>query len=159
MENKESLSGKYLTFQIEKEEYGIEILKIVEIIKYMEIREIPQTPDFILGLINLRDQVIPIMDLRSRFGISTKPVDEESVIIIIQTSKVRMGLLVDQVKEVIDIHDENIESTPDFGTALNTDFILALGKMQHRVTILLDIENVITQEIDALMSNVEQLIA
>ncbi len=159
MENKESLSGKYLTFQIAHEEYGIEILKIVEIIKYMEIREIPQTPDFILGLINLRDQVIPIMDLRSRFGISPKPVDDESVIIIIQTSKVRMGLLVDQVKEVIDIHDENIESTPDFGTAINTDFILALGKMQNRVTILLDIENVITQEIDALMSNVEQLTA
>ena len=152
-----SLGGKYLTFNLKDEEYGIQILKIVEIIKHLEIRELPQTPSYLLGLINLRSKVIPVMDLRLRFGIDAKEVDEESVIIIIQTGQIMMGLLVDRVKEVIDIHDENIDPTPDFGSSISTDYILAMGKLQDRVTILLDIDHVLTHEIKEMVMSMETI--
>jgi len=149
--------GKFLTFSLGDEVYGVEILKIVEIIGFMEITAIPQIPKFILGVINLRNKVIPIMDLRARFNMEAKEVDDETVIIILQTENSYMGVVVDNVLEVVNISDENIEDTPDFGTNINTDFILGLGKSNNKVIILLLIEEVLTEEIEELVSSTEEL--
>ncbi len=149
--------GKYLTFSLGNEVYGFEILKVIEIIGFMEITAIPQIPKFILGVINLRNNVIPIMDMRARFQMGPKEVDDETVIIILQTNNGNMGVIVDNVLDVVNISDENVEDTPDFGTNINTDFILGLGKSNNKVIILLSIEEVITEEIQELVMSSEEL--
>lgn len=149
--------GKYLTFSLGREVYAFEILSVVEIIGFMEITVIPQLPKFILGVINLRNNVIPIMDLRARFQMNPKETDDETVFIILQTSNGNMGVMVDKVLDVINISDENIENTPDFGTKINTDFILGLGKVNSKVIILLSIKDVLTDEIHDFVTSTEKL--
>jgi purine-binding chemotaxis protein CheW len=139
--------GKYLTFALANEEYGLEILKVREIIGYMEITAVPQTPVYVKGVINLRGQVIPVVDLRAKFGMETTDITEETCIIVVETGQgsrsFSTGIVVDHVEEVLDIAGENIEEAPQFGSAVNTDFILGMGKIGESVKILLDIDRVL----------------
>lgn len=143
-------AGKYLTFTLSNEEYGIGILKVREIFGMMNITPVPQTPEFVKGVINLRGQVIPVVDLRLKFGMEELEYSERTSIIVVeiqgQAGKVQIGIVVDSVSEVVNIKGEDIEDTPTFGTKLDTDFILGMAKMEGGVKILLDIDRVLTAE-------------
>lgn len=142
--------GKYLTFSMADEEYGIGILKIKEIIGMMPITSVPQTPEFVKGVINLRGKVIPVIDLRLRFGMVEKEYNERTCIIVVETQgdagAVTIGIVVDSVSEVLNIKANEIEETPTFGTRLNTDYILGMAKMEGGVKILLDIDRVLSTD-------------
>ena len=147
--------GKYLTFTLADEEYGIGILKIKEIIGLMQITTVPQTPEFIKGVINLRGKVIPVVDLRLRFGMDSMDYTERTCIIVVEIKgskgSVQIGIVVDSVSEVLNIRGEDIEDTPAFGAKLNTDFISGMAKTEENVKILLDIDRVLsTQELESL---------
>ena len=147
--------GKYLTFTMADEEYGIGILKIKEIIGMMPVTSVPQTPAFVKGVINLRGKVIPVVDLRSRFGMESIDYTDRTCIIVVEidgnTGTVMIGIVVDAVSEVLTIKGEDIEETPTFGTKLNTEYILGMAKMEGGVKILLDIDKVLSAaEISAL---------
>ena len=139
--------GKYLTFSLAGEEYGIGILKVREIIGMMSITPVPQTPEFVKGVINLRGKVIPVIDLRLRFGLMARDYTERTCIIVVEihgeTGAVPMGIVVDAVSEVLNIRGADIENTPAFGVKLNTDFILGMAKTGGGVKILLDIDKVL----------------
>jgi purine-binding chemotaxis protein CheW len=143
----QSKAGKYLTFALSNEEYGLEILKVREIIGYMQITAVPQTPSHVKGVINLRGQVIPVIDLRMKFGMPEAEVTEETCIIVVEIHqsdrKFQTGIVVDRVKEVLDIEGENIEDSPQFGSNVDTNFILGMGKVNGAVKILLDIDKVL----------------
>lgn len=141
-----SKGGKFLTFFLENEEYGLEILKVMEIIEMMNITPVPNTPNFIRGIINLRGKIIPIMDLRLKFGMPFKEQIDETVIIIVQACNIEMGIVVDRVSEVVDISSENIEDTPSFGIEINTNYILGVGKSSNNVKLLLEIDKVLTTQ-------------
>lgn len=147
---KTSQKGKYLTFTLSQEEYGIEILKVREIIGYMDITSVPRTPEYMKGVINLRGQVIPVLDLRTRFGMPTAEVTDQTCIIVAEINqqgrRFNAGLIVDQVQEVLDISSENIEDAPQFGTSVQMDFILGIGKVGSSIKILLDIDKVLGTE-------------
>jgi len=140
-------AGKYLTFALGPEEYGLEILKVREIIGYMDITAVPQTPHHVKGVINLRGQVIPVIDLRAKFGMETAEVTDETCIIVAEvnrgTNRFSTGIVVDRVQEVLDISGEDIEEAPQFDSSVNTDFILGIGKIGDTVKILLDIDKVL----------------
>ncbi len=142
-----SKEGKYLTFSLGAEEYGLEILKVREIIGYIDVTAVPQTPHHVKGVINLRGQVIPVIDLRAKFGMETAEVTEQSCIIVVEIAqegrKCSMGIVVDRVQEVLDIAGGSIEDAPRFGASVNTDFILGMGKVGDAVKILLDIDKVL----------------
>ena len=139
--------GKYLTFALANEEYGLEILKVREIIGYMDITTVPQMPGYIKGVINLRGQVIPVIDLRAKFGMETAQVTEQTCIIVVETThsnrNYSTGIVVDRVQEVLDIAGDNIEETPQFDSSVTTDFILGMGKIGDSVKILLNIDRVL----------------
>jgi purine-binding chemotaxis protein CheW len=137
------LGGKYLTFLLDEEEYGVEILKVREIIGLMDITSVPQTPDFVEGVINLRGKVIPVVDLRSKFGLARAEYNDQTCIIVVDVGMM-MGIIVDTVNEVHDIPTASIEPAPDFGAAVDTSFILGMGKVKDDVKILLDIDKVLT---------------
>ena len=142
-----SKEGKYLTFALGEEEYGLEILKVREIIGYVDVTRIPQTPDYVQGVINLRGQVIPVVDLRAKFGMETVERTEATCIIVVEISRaedtISTGVIVDRVQEVLDISGEQIETAPEFGSSVDTDFILGMGKIGESVKILLDIDQVL----------------
>jgi len=144
------MEGKYLTFTLADEEYGIGILKIKEIIGMMPITTVPQTPEFVKGVINLRGKVIPVMDLRLRFGMEAIDYNDRTCIIVVEiegaAGTIQIGLVVDTVSEVLNINSEDIEKAPTFGAKLNTDYILGMAKMEGGVKILLDIDQVISEE-------------
>jgi len=150
VKNMPDKEGKYLTFSLADEEYGIGILKIKEIIGMMPITTVPQTPAFVKGVINLRGKVIPVVDLRLRFDMGMKDYTERTCIIVVEikgrSGTVLMGIVVDSVSEVLNIKAEEIEETPTFGTQLNTDYILGMAKMEGGVKILLDIDQVLSTE-------------
>ena len=139
-------AGKYLTFILAEENYGLEILKVHEIIGLMDITSVPQTPEFVKGVINLRGKVIPVVDLRLKFSMKEAERTEETCVIVVDVNGVEMGIVVDMVSEVLDIVAEDIEDTPGFGTDVDTDFILGIGKAEDKVTILLDIGKVLSGE-------------
>ena len=138
--------GKYLTFGLAEETYGLEILKVREIMGLMDITAVPRTPNFVKGVINLRGKVIPVVDLRLKFGMPEAQHTEKTCIIVVQVGTVEMGILVDKVSEVLNIASAEIEDTPSFGVSVNTDFILGMGKTNGKVTILLDISKVLSQQ-------------
>jgi len=147
--------GKYLTFSLADEEYGIGILKIREIIGMMPITSVPQTPAFVKGVINLRGKVIPVLDLRLRFGMQEIEYTDRTCIIVVEIAgaagKIQIGSVVDSVSEVLNIKGEDIENTPTFGASLDTEYILGMAKMEGGVKILLDIDKVLSEgEITAL---------
>ncbi len=142
--------GKYLTFTLADEEYGIGILKIREIIGMLPITSVPQTPPFVKGVINLRGKVIPVLDLRLRFGMQEIEYSERTCIIVVEiegpAGTVQIGIVVDAVSEVMNIKGEDIEETPTFGVKLNTAYILGMAKMEGGVKILLEIDRVLSAE-------------
>ena len=143
----ERKAGKYLTCQLGKEQYGIEIMRVREIIGLMEITEVPRTPAHIRGMINLRGRIIPVIDLRLRFGMEAVPDRDETCIIVVETEQggnaSQMGVLVDRVCEVMDIAGDELEAPPSFGDDVDSSFILAVAKREGRVTILLDVSRVL----------------
>jgi purine-binding chemotaxis protein CheW len=141
-----SKGGKFLTFFLAGEEYGIEILKVHEIIGVMPITRVPRTPEFILGVINLRGKVIPIVDLRLKFSMASKDADEETCIIVVRVNGMQMGILVDKVSEVRDIASGDIEDAPSFGADVETDYIMGIGKSEGKVKLLLDIDKVLSSQ-------------
>jgi purine-binding chemotaxis protein CheW len=138
--------GKYLTFVLGGEEYGLEILKVREIIGLMEITSVPQTPVFIKGVINLRGKVIPVIDLRLKFGMEEAEPTEETCIIVVDIGGAMIGILVDTVSEVLHVMADQIEPAPSFGGSIDTGFILGMGKIKGKVKILLDIDSVLSAE-------------
>jgi purine-binding chemotaxis protein CheW len=149
------LGGKYLTFSLEKEGYGIGIKKVKEIIGMMGITPIPQTPAYIKGVINLRGKVIPVMDLRLKFGIGKMGYTDRTCIIVmeieINSGSTQIGIVVDAVSEVLNIKAADIEKTPSIGVTLDTDFILGMAKIGDEVKILLDIDKVINNHETAIL--------
>ncbi|MFI5381390.1 MAG: chemotaxis protein CheW [Tepidisphaerales bacterium] len=139
--------GKYLTFALGREEYGLEILKVREIFGYMDITAIPRTPSCIKGVINLRGQVIAVVDLRAKFGMEPAERTEQTCIIVVEIRragrKVCTGIVVDRVSEVLDVPGDKIEDAPSFGSSVDSDFILGMGKIGDSVKILLDIDKVL----------------
>ena len=142
------LAGKYLTFKLVDEEYGLEILKVREIIGMMAITSLPRTPPFVRGVINLRGKVIPVIDLRKKFDMETTGDTDMTCIIVVEvvskSSSIQIGILVDSVSEVLDIRGEDIEDAPSFGTNIDTAFILGMAKAKGAVKILLNIEKVLS---------------
>ncbi len=142
--------GKYLTFTLDNEEYGIGIIKVKEIIGMIAITPVPQTPGYVKGVINLRGKVIPVIDLRLKFGMEPIDYNERTCIIVVEitgaTKKIPMGIVVDSVSEVLNIKSGDIEDTPNFGSRLETDYILGMAKTGGGVKILLDIDKVLSTE-------------
>ena len=148
-------AGKYLTFKLAEEDYGISLLKVREIIGMMPITSVPRTPDFVKGVINLRGKVIPVTDLRLRFGIPEIAYTERTCIIVVEIAAeggtMQIGIVVDAVTEVLPVREEEIEPAPDFGARVDTRYILGMANMENTVKILLDIDRVLTSdEIEAL---------
>ena len=147
-----SRAGKYLTFFLAGEEYGLEILKVSEIIGMQPVTRVPRMPEFVRGVINLRGKVIPITDLRRKFGMDVEG-QADSCIIVVQMLGVQTGIVVDSVSEVVAIAEADIEDAPSFGAGIHTEFLLGIGKTGGRVKLLLDIDKVLaTSELDALQS-------
>lgn len=154
-----SREGKYLTFSLGDEEYGIGILKIKEIIGMMPITSVPQTPKFVKGVINLRGKVIPVIDLRLRFEMEPMDYTDRTCIIVVEAEGesgiVLIGNVVDSVSEVLNIKNDDIEDPPTFGAKLSTESILGMAKLEGGVKILLDIDHVLNvQELAALQETV-----
>ena len=135
--------GKFLSFYLGGEEYGIEILKVQEIMGLLPITRVPQTIRYLKGVINLRGKVIPVIDLRMKFGMPAVESTNETCIVVVHIHTVEVGVIVDKVSEVISIPDQNIEPAPSFGAECNTEYILGIGKTQERVIILLNIDLVL----------------
>jgi purine-binding chemotaxis protein CheW len=141
------LAGKYLTFKLAGEEYAIDILKVREIIGLMPITDVPRMPGYVRGVINLRGKVIPVVDLRAKFGLMSTEDTDETCIIVVDAARngksTQTGILIDTVSEVLDIAADQIEEAPSFGTVVNTDFIMGMGKIGESVKILLDVVKVL----------------
>ena len=142
----EELAGKYLTFRLSNEDYGIEILKVVEIIQMQEVTSVPQTPHFVRGVINLRGKVIPVIELRVKFGMETEEDTNDTCIIVVNVGNMQMGIVIDEVSEVLNITGGEIEAAPQFGSGVATEFILGMAKTENAVKILIDIERVLDAE-------------
>ena len=142
------LAGKYLTFNLQAESYGIDVLKVREIIRHTNITLVPQMPQYIRGVINLRGKIIPVMDLRMRFEFPTAASTDQTCIIVVQVKlpdgkATQMGLVVDGVEEVINIGENDIEETPSFGGQICTDYIIGIAKVKGAVKTLLDIDGIV----------------
>lgn len=147
--------GKYLTFSLAGEEYGIGILKVKEIIGMMPVTTVPRTPDYMKGVINLRGRVIPVVDLRLKFGMESAAYTERTCIIVVEIrgerGQIQMGMVVDSVSEVLNIKGGDIEDAPAFGAGLETGYILGMAKMNGGVKILIDIDKVLASDEVALL--------
>lgn len=157
-EEEDTLSGKYLTFKVDKEMYGIEIRFVIEIINLVEITKVPDMPSYICGVINLRDNIIPVMEIRKRFNVSSKEFDSDTCIIVIDVEGVSIGVIVDSVSEVIAIPDENLQSPPKVTKTKASVYIRHFGKVDKNVFILLDVKKLLYQEdLDKLKNEFESV--
>ena len=152
-----SRAGKFLTFQLANEEFGIRVLKVREIMGIQDITGVPQTPMHIKGVINLRGKVIPVIDLRLKFGLPAAEYTQRTCIIVTQVqgenSQIHMGIVVDGVSEVLNLSSSDIEDTPDFGEQVASQYLLGMAKVKGKVKILLDIDRVLSsQELNGLNS-------
>ena len=140
--------GKYLTFALDNEEYGIGIMKVKEIIGLMPVTPVPRTPDYVLGVINLRGKVIPVIDLRLRFGMASVASTDRTCVIVVEVDgnagRVLIGIVVDSVSDVLNIKEDDIEGDLTFGANLDTEYIFGMAKMEGGVKILVDIDKVLT---------------
>lgn len=148
-------AGKYLTFHLGKEEYAIQVLKVREIMGIQDITAVPQTPDYVRGVINLRGKVVPVLDLRLKFGLPEMEYTQRTCIVVIEVrgegGSLLMGMVVDGVSEVLNISATDIENTPDFGAGIAIPYLLGMAKIKGKVKILLDIERVLSpQELENL---------
>lgn len=149
-----NISNKYLTFGLDKQTYGIQISNVSEIIAIKDITPIPQTPDFVAGMVNVRGKVVPIISLRKKFDLPPKEYDRNTCIAIVYIQGNEMGVIVDAVYEVADIQSSSKEDTPQFGSGVKTEFIEAIAKDQKGIKILLDIEKVLTSEELVIIHNI-----
>jgi purine-binding chemotaxis protein CheW len=145
-----ALAGKYLTVVLDNEAYGIAVLKVREIIRLQKITPVPQMPGFVKGVINLRGRVIPVIDLRVKFGLKAE-FAERTCIVVVQVAMsaeqtVQMGLIVDSVEEVVSLTPGEIEPTPEFGTRIDTSYLLGMAKVKGQVKTLLDLDRVVAPE-------------
>jgi purine-binding chemotaxis protein CheW len=144
------LAGKYLTFRLENEEYGIQIHKVNEIIGLLPINKLPMLPAHVGGLVNLRNRVIPTIDLRAKFGLDRVPDTSKTCIVVVevgpQDRKISLGVIVDEVAEVLSIGPDQVDSAPEFGPTIHMQFVRGIGLVDGRVKILLDIDHVLTDE-------------
>lgn len=145
-ENEDTQEGKYLTFQLNEEEYGIQIGFVTEIIGILNINAVPDMPHYIKGVINLRGKVIPVMDVRLRFGAPPREYDERTCIIVINVKEQAMGLIVDRVSEVLDIPESEIEPTPELRKGRSNRFVHGLGKVGDQVKLLLEAESMLFED-------------
>lgn len=151
------LEGKYLTFRLEQEVYGIEILKVQEIIQMQQITKVPRVADFIRGVINLRGKVIPVIELRKKFN--QEPCDDTAktcvIVVLVETydKPTIMGIIIDEVKEVVEISASQIVETPALGNDRNMEFIMGMGKINDAVKILIDIDKVLSSD-EAIETNI-----
>jgi len=134
-----------VTFHIGDEEFGVEILKVQEIIRMMGITRVPKAPDFVEGVINLRGKVIPIVDLRKRFGMATQDHDKHTRIIVIEINKVIVGFVVDSVSEVLRIPSSTVEPPPPIISGIESEYISGVGKLADRLLILLDLDRLLSK--------------
>ena len=148
-------AGKYLTFQLGKEAYGIGIMKVQEIVGVMPVTRMPKLPHFVRGLVNLRGKVIPVFDLRLKFGLEKKEDTDRTCIIVVRLSldgtrpgaaEVTLGVIVDEVSEVVNVPAEAIEPAPAFGSSVDVSFLLGVGKMGNKVVMLLDADRILPRE-------------
>ncbi len=142
----ETTEGKFLTFALCNEEYGVEILRVREIIGVMDITTVPQTPGYIKGVINLRGKVIPVIDLRLKFIMQEEKYTQETCVIVVEVNSTQIGIIVDSVSEVVDISSREIEEAPPFGQGIDTSFMMGMGKVKEKIIILLNIEMVLSSE-------------
>ncbi len=145
-EKTSALGGKYLTLVLGKEVYGIEILKVREIIGIVNITAVPQSSDYLKGIINLRGKIIPVLDLRIKFSMPETEYTHETCIIVVEVNKIDLGLVVDTVSEVMDIKSSEIEEAGNLGNEVDRDFLLGLGKVKDRIVILLDIGKILNAD-------------
>jgi len=145
-DDEDTQKDKYLTFHVAQEDYGIDIAYVIEIIGIQKITEVPDMPNFLKGIINLRGKVIPIMDVRARFGLPPKEYDERTCIIVVEIRDTQVGLVVDKVNEVADIPEEQVEPPPKGGHGTACRFIKGMGKIDDAVKILLKIDKLLYDE-------------
>jgi purine-binding chemotaxis protein CheW len=149
-------AGKYLTFRLGNEEYAVQVLRVREIMGIQEITAVPQTPSYVKGVINLRGRVIPVIDLRLKFGLPEIEYTQRTCIIVAQiesqaAGKLQIGVIVDCVSEVLTLQAGDIEDTPDFGNGVDTNYLLGMAKIKGKVKILLDIDRVLSaQEVQSM---------
>ncbi|TYQ16669.1 UNVERIFIED_CONTAM: purine-binding chemotaxis protein CheW [Acetivibrio alkalicellulosi] len=155
----EQEGGKFLSFLLEDEEYGISIHKVKEIIGIMDITAIPKTPEFIRGVINLRGKIIPVLDLRLKFGLNEMEYNQRTCIIVVEVyfsgSSRLMGIIVDTVSEVVNIQKGEIEPPPQYDSRVEEGFLTGIGKIKDKVVLLLEIEKVLGSE-DLVVLNEKQ---
>jgi purine-binding chemotaxis protein CheW len=145
-EDEDTQKDKFLTFHLAGEDYGIEIAHVIEIIGIQNITEVPDMPAYVKGVINLRGSVIPVMDVRLRFKLAERAYDERTCIIVVEVNGTSVGLVVDQVREVVDIPEEQIEPAPQTGKSTSSRFIKGMGKINGEVKILLKVEQLLLDD-------------
>lgn len=143
----EQRAGKYLAFRLGKEDFAIQVLKVREIVGIQDITSVPQMPAYVKGVINLRGKVIPVVDLRLKFGLQEREYTQRTCIIVVQVQSgsqaIQSGVIVDEVSEVLNLTPGEIEDTPDFGEDVGTPYLLGMAKAKDSVKMLLDIDQVL----------------
>ncbi|PKM57421.1 MAG: chemotaxis protein CheW [Firmicutes bacterium HGW-Firmicutes-3] len=135
-----------VVFKLDKEEYGLNIMKVNGIEKYQEVVKVPNAPEYIEGMINLRGEVLPIFSLRKKFNLTDKPHDDDTKIIVVNTNDIKVGFVVDSVEEILQIDEEVIEVAPAIVAGINRKYIKSVAKVDHRMIVLIDIDLVVTDE-------------
>lgn len=157
-EQTQQLSGEVVqvvSFRLGGEEYGVDISQVQEIIRMVEVTKVPRAPHFMEGVINLRGQLIPIIDLRTRFGMSRIPPTKSTRIVVTEIGNKRVGIVVDAVSEVLNIPIENVEDAPEMVAGVGTEYIQGVGKLGERLIIMLDLTMVISTEEKQQLETVE----
>ena len=144
--DEDTVSNKYLTFHLGKEDYGIEIKNVTEIVVVQKITQVPDMPEYVQGVINLRGQVIPVMDIRLRFNMEFREYDERTCVIVVSLNDIHVGLIVDTVQEVCEILPENVSPAPRLGTSEKNRYIMGMGKIGDNVKILLNVDLLIQDD-------------
>lgn len=148
------LKNRYLTFFLDEEQYGIHISNIKEIIALIKTTKIPKMPDYMKGVMNLRGNIIPVIDMRLKFDLAEKEPEMHTAIVIIQVKEINIGFIVDRVEEVLPISAEQISEPPKFGTKINTNFIKGMGQVNNNVIMLLDLDSLLSEKDMESMDNV-----
>jgi len=147
---KRSRTGKYLTFLLSNESYGVDVLKVREIIRFLKITPVPQMPPYVKGVINLRGKVLPVIDLRLKFGLEATEATERTCIVVVRVlvagHDITLGMIVDSVEEVMNLNESEIEETPEFGAKVDTSYLMGMAKVKGVIKTLLDIDKVISPE-------------
>lgn len=152
-----SMGQEYVTFSLNDEEYAFDAVNVREIIEFGSVTKVPHLPDFFKGVINLRGTIIPVVDLKQKFGMQSGNYQKHTCVIITEFSRGIMGVIVDAVSDVMYLSEESISSTPSFGTKIRTDFIKGMGKIEDRLVLILDVDKVLTEE-EALMVSEQSIV-